>query len=109
MCSSVRKIIHSLKLVDYLHVQADNPWYNYYIRNEKRRVISSLIFCKNEEIYRKNLLSAALGLLVSSADITLANSLNPDQTRQNVRPDLDPNCYTLIEFLKDDFGKKSAE
>ena len=25
------KIIHSLKLVDYLHVQADNPWYNYYI------------------------------------------------------------------------------
>ena len=25
------EIIHSLKLVDYLHVQADNPWYNYYI------------------------------------------------------------------------------
>ena len=22
-------MIHSLKLVDYLHVQADNPWYNY--------------------------------------------------------------------------------
>ena len=31
VCPSVRKIIHSLKLVDYLHVQADNPWYNYYI------------------------------------------------------------------------------
>ena len=30
-CPPVRKIIHSLKLVDYLHVQADNPWYNYYI------------------------------------------------------------------------------
>ena len=28
----VRKIIHSLKVVDYLHVQADNPWYNYYAR-----------------------------------------------------------------------------
>ena len=27
----VRKIIHSLKLVDYLHVQADKPWYNYYL------------------------------------------------------------------------------
>ena len=27
----VRKIIHSLKLVDYLHVQVDNPWYNYYV------------------------------------------------------------------------------
>ena len=30
-CPPVRKIIHSLKLVDYLHVQADNPWYNYNI------------------------------------------------------------------------------
>ena len=30
-CPPVRKIIHSLKLVDYLHVQADNPWYNYYV------------------------------------------------------------------------------
>ena len=26
-CPSVRKIIHSLKLVDYLHAQTDNPWY----------------------------------------------------------------------------------
>ena len=25
----VLKITHSLKLVDYLHVQADNPWHNY--------------------------------------------------------------------------------
>ena len=24
--------------------------------------------------------------------ITFAKSLDPDQTRQNVRPDLDPNC-----------------
>ena len=31
VCPYVRKIIHSLKLVDYLHVQADKPWYNYYI------------------------------------------------------------------------------
>ena len=30
-CPHVRNIIHSLKLVDYLHVQADNPWYNYYM------------------------------------------------------------------------------
>ena len=32
-CQHVRKIIHSLKLVDYLYVQADNPWYNNYIIN----------------------------------------------------------------------------
>ena len=31
VCPPVRKIIHSLKLVDYLHVQADNPWYYYYL------------------------------------------------------------------------------
>ena len=31
VCPPVCKIIHSLKPVDYLHVQADNPWYNYYV------------------------------------------------------------------------------
>ena len=31
VCPPVHKIIHLLKLVDYLHVQVDNPWYNYYI------------------------------------------------------------------------------
>ena len=31
VCPPVCKIIYSLMLVDYLHVQADNPWYNYYI------------------------------------------------------------------------------
>ena len=31
VCQPVCKIIYSLKLVDYLHVQADNPWYNYYV------------------------------------------------------------------------------
>ena len=24
------EIIHSLKLVDYLHIQTDKPWYNYF-------------------------------------------------------------------------------
>ena len=27
----VREIIHLLKLMDYLHVHADNQWYNYYL------------------------------------------------------------------------------
>ena len=27
---------------------------------------------------------------------TFANSLDPDQDRQNVGPDLDPNCLTLL-------------
>ena len=29
-CPPVHKIIHSLKLVNYLHIQADTQWYNYY-------------------------------------------------------------------------------
>ena len=32
--------------------------------------------------------------------ITFTNSLDPDQARQNVGPDLDPNCLTLKDFLK---------
>ena len=37
--------------------------------------------------------------------ITFANSLNPDQARQNIRPDLDPDCLILwwYVFLKDFF------
>ena len=38
----VREIIHSLKLVDYLHVQADNPWYNYYLYHFTFRLMAVL-------------------------------------------------------------------
>ena len=31
VCPPVGEIIHLLKLVDYLLVQADKPWYNYYL------------------------------------------------------------------------------
>ena len=31
VCPPVRKIIHSLELVDYLLVQVDKTWYNYYL------------------------------------------------------------------------------
>ena len=46
--------------------------------------------------------------------ITVANILDPDQARQKVGPDLDPNCLTLIIFLKEffekvDLKKKSAD
>ena len=34
----VREIIHSLKLVDYLPVQVDKPWYNYYLNNVTKYV-----------------------------------------------------------------------
>ena len=38
--------------------------------------------------------------------IAFSNSLDTDQDRQNVGPDLDPNCLTLvIGFLKEFFEK----
>ena len=37
--------------------------------------------------------------------MTFANSLDPDQAQQNVGPDLDPNCLTLMVFLKEYFEK----
>ena len=37
--------------------------------------------------------------------ITFANNLDPDQTGQNVGPDLDPICLTLMVFLKEIFEK----
>ena len=59
--------------------------------------------------WRFNILSHLLivsCLLMSSAD---AKSLNPDQARHFVGPDLDPNYLTLLVFLKDIFCNKSAD
>ena len=38
--------------------------------------------------------------------ITIANSLDPDQARQNVGPDLGPNCWTLWWYSWNNFSKK---
>ena len=40
---------------------------------------------------------------------TFANSLDPDQAQQNIRPDLDPNWLRLIVFLKYLFEKANFE
>ena len=39
--------------------------------------------------------------------ITFANSLDQNQAWQNIGPDLDPNCFSLMVFLKEkvDFDK----
>ena len=41
--------------------------------------------------------------------ITFANCLEPDQERQNVAPDLGPNCDFLIVFLKEFIEKVNFE
>ena len=38
--------------------------------------------------------------------ITFANSLDPDKARQNVGPDLDPNCLTLWWYSRKIFFEK---
>ena len=47
-----------------------------------------------------NLFNSSLLVVTFPLLITFANSLDLDQARQNVRPDLDPNCLTLMVFLK---------
>ena len=45
--------------------------------------------------------------------ITFANNLDPDQDRQNVNHDMNPNCLTLImlleEFFESYFKKKKSK
>ena len=42
--------------------------------------------------------------------IIFANSLDPDQDRQKLGPDLDPNCLnSLLELLKYFFEKVNSE
>ena len=42
-----------------------------------------------------------LELLASPAD-NVCKQLDPDQTEQNVKPDLDPNCLTLEKTSAED-------
>ena len=65
LCPSVRKIIHSLKLVYYLHVLTDKPWYNNYI--------ASHIITKNVD--KISVDKSKAGAIVETADcIALENS-----------------------------------
>ena len=40
---------------------------------------------------------------IISTDISLANSLNPDQARHFVGPDLVPNCLTILCYYCSNF------
>ena len=50
-----------------------------------------------------------LCLLVSSADKLFATNSDPDQARQHVGPDQDPNCFTLMLFLEEFIEKINFE
>ena len=54
----------------------------------------------------KLILTLSLLVTISRLFITFANNLDPDQARQNVRPDLDSKLVdTLTVFLKNSFEK----
>ena len=55
----------------------------------------------SNESVRKCYSSSTLFLLFCRLLINFANSLDPDQARQKVGPDLDPNGLTLMVFLKE--------
>ena len=64
------------------------------------------LMCKNQQHNNSFLACSDFCCLL----ITFANSLDTDQDRQNVGPDLDPNYfYILIVFLKEFFEKVNFE
>ena len=69
------------------------------------------VLCRSDKYVplSDGLATKTLYLQVSSAD-NFANSLDPDQARQNVGPDLDPNSLILLlVFLKEFFKKVDFE
>ena len=77
--------------------------------------MSSVKWVKEKDILAIESSSADVDfiLIALSAD-AFENSLEPDQARQNVWPDLDPNCLTLMVLLKEflekaDFVNKSGD
>ena len=77
----VRKIIHYLKLVDYLHVQADKPCYNYYKR----------FFCRLFEVMYTIILHLELNIRTSAREfgyIASASSKCSDASEHGHRQSL---------------------
>ena len=55
------------------------------------------------------MLNSFLANDLSSCLITVLTSLEPDQDQQNIGRDLDPNRFTLKEFLKKKNWKKVSD
>ena len=66
--------------------------------------MSILIF----SLLRRSICQTQLKLIINYQRLllTFANSLGPDQARQNVGPDLDPNCLTLGWCSGKNFSKQ---
>ena len=65
VCPPVCKITHSLKFMHYLHVQADNPWYNYNYILRLSKAMARTSFLKRLSLYLKILQFIKTHLLTS--------------------------------------------
>ena len=74
-----------MRKTHYLHYSPE-AGSNYYERSEKTEFIEAIM----ADTLSFSLLEVTFHMLIG-----IANSLDPDQDRQNVCPDLDPKCLTL--------------
>ena len=70
------------------------------LKNHKKIVLEYAKYAKGYAL-RTGIIFAYWSRLL----ITFANSMDPEQARQNVWPDLEPTCLTLMIFLKEIFKK----
>ena len=91
------------------------PFTGYRWRNIHPKTIV-IFFFSLQEITRQKLpfLWTCSNSVLASGDfcrllITFANSFDPDQDRQNVGPDLDPNCLTLWWYSRKNFDNVNFE
>ena len=81
----------------------------YYLSYLNTKVLKELILKKsaNDNVSMKSYPACKELNLVLSQLLTFANSLDPDQARQNIGPDLDRNCLTLRWYSWKNFFRKS--
>ena len=72
-----------------------------------------LKFLKNVDGHRSDLYTISSPAANSRLLLIFSYSLNPDQARQNIGPDLDPKCFTLHvpaeRFLENFILNKSTD
>ena len=92
--------IYCYRSIKFLRVNAINQMVNIYTRIYVKYGMGVYFHNSVSPSVCLSIRMSSLKLFPPSGDfyrllLTFANSLDPDQARQNVGPDLDPNCLTL--------------
>ena len=91
-------ISHKTLTLQQLHFQISLL---FYLQLDVSSHIIRCIESFTKRLYLRELFTSKCHLLITSA-----NSLDPDQARQNVGPDLDPICLTLRWYSWKNFSRK---